>query len=106
MENADKDYNVVIDDDAAKMLAQHARFLAEVSVSAAERLTDEFYRSATSLERMPERCPWLDDPLIPSYKYRKLIFMERYLLAFQIIGDTVYIDAMVDCRQDYAWLLR
>jgi hypothetical protein len=105
MENADKEYNVVIDDDAVSMLVGHARFLAEVSIPAAERLTDEFYRSARSLIHMPERCPWLDDPHIPAYKYRKLLFMKRYLLVFQIIGDIVYIDAMVDCRQDYVWLL-
>jgi hypothetical protein len=105
MEAGDRAYAVVIDSEAAAMLAGHARFLAAVSESAALRLTDAFYAAAKSLERLPERCPWLDDPMIPTHKYRKHIFMARSLLIFQIIGDTVYVDAVVDGRQDYAWLL-
>lgn len=30
---------------------------------------------------------------------------KRYLLIFQIQEDIVYVDYVVDCRQDYAWLL-
>jgi hypothetical protein len=30
---------------------------------------------------------------------------KRYLLIYQIKGDTVYVDYVVDCRQDYGWLL-
>jgi hypothetical protein len=51
------------------------------------------------------RCPWLADPLIPSYKYRKLLFARRYLIVFQVIENIVSIDAVVDCRQNYGWLI-
>jgi len=27
------------------------------------------------------------------------------MLIFQIVGKSVFVDAMVDCRQDYIWLL-
>jgi hypothetical protein len=43
--------------------------------------------------------------MLPEHKYRKLLFEKRYLLIYQIKGNTVYVDAMVDCRQDYGWLL-
>jgi hypothetical protein len=105
MQNADKRYNVAIQAPAAEMLLHHARFLAGVSERAARRLTDEFVKQAKTLEVMPERCPWLMDPAAPERKYRKLIFEKHYMLLFQIIGDDVFVDAMVDCRQDYAWLL-
>jgi len=100
-----KEYKVVIQDPAAEMLVQHSRFLAQVSETAAQKLVAEFELKAKTLETMPERCPWLYHPMIPEHKYRKLIFGERYMLIFQIVGQTVFVDAMVDCRQDYAWLL-
>ena len=47
----------------------------------------------------------LSDPYIPAGKYRKLLMGKRYLLIYQIKEDTVYVDYVVDCRQDYGWLL-
>ena len=106
MDDVSKVYSVVIQTPAAEMLIEHARFLAQVSESAAERLTDEFIVKAKTLEQMPERCPWLSGYSILEMKYRKLIFEKNYMLIFQIIGNTVYIDAMVDCRSEYHWLLQ
>ena len=100
-----KKYNVIIQDRAVEMLVHHARFLAQASEAAADRLTEEFVKKAKTLEIMPERCPWLFSPYIPAHKYRKIIFEKHYMLIFQVIGDIVYIDAMIDCRQDYIWLL-
>lgn len=87
------------------MLVSHARFLAQVSEAVAIRLINAFQESVSSLKQFPERKPWLNDPLIPNCKYRKLLFEKRYLLVYQIKGTTVYVDAVVDTRQDYGWLL-
>ena len=100
-----KKYKVVVQERAKDMLVAHARFLSQVSISAANNLVDEFSEKASSLEFNPERCPWLFDPLVPSHKYRKLLFGKRYLIIFQQIRHIVSIDAVVDCRQDYGWLL-
>ncbi len=43
--------------------------------------------------------------MIPTGKYRKLLIAKRYLLIYLVKGDKVYVDAVVDCRQDYGWLL-
>ena len=106
MENADKEYTVIIQTPAAQMLVEHMRFLAQVSENAADRLADEFFAKSKALERIPERCPWLSGYSIPEKKYRKLIFEDNYMLVFQVIGDVVYVDAMVDCRSEYQWLLQ
>ena len=106
MDSTDKSYAVIISDAAAEMLISHSRFAALVSEEAALRLIAEFEKKTTSLEKMPERNPWLDDPLIPKSKFRKLLFAKRYLLVYQIKSSTVYVDALVDCRQDYSWLLQ
>jgi plasmid stabilization system protein ParE len=100
-----KVYRVAISERASEMLVCHARFLANVSETAAKRLISQFESQAKSLRKQPERFPWLSHPMLPEHKYRKLLFEKRYLLIYRIKGNTVYIDAMVDCRQDYGWLL-
>jgi hypothetical protein len=105
MPNEIKQYKVAILNPTAEMLVHHARFLAQVNEAAAERLTKEFVKQAKMLEIMPDRCLWLFDPIIPAYKYRKLVFEKYYMLIFQVIENDVFVEAMVDCRQDYTWLL-
>lgn len=99
-------YKIVVSTKATSMLVSHASFLAKVSVEAAERLTNEFEKSANSLSQMPQRNPWLIADYIPKHQYRCLPFEKRYLIIYQIIDETVYIDYVLDCRQDYTWLLK
>jgi hypothetical protein len=42
---------------------------------------------------------------MPKGKYRKLLLEKRYLLIYQIKGTFVHVDAVVDTRQEYGWLL-
>lgn len=87
------------------MLIMHACFLANVSVSAANRLIDSFVEMTDNLSAMPERNPWLENDAIPFRKYRKLLFGKYYMALYEIQGNVVYITVVVDCRQDYDWLL-
>ena len=105
METADEKYSVIISDEATQMLVSHSRFLAQVSEKAALNLIAEFGEKAKSLEEFPERNSWLTDPFIPAGKYRKLLMNRRYLLVYQVKGNKVYVDYVVDCRQDFGWLL-
>jgi len=98
-------YDVKVTDTAREQLIEHARFLANVSIDAANRLVDDFFDSANSLGQMPERCPWLEHDAIPFQKYRKIFFGNYYMALFQIKDDKVYVNLVVDCRQDYGWLL-
>ena len=105
MERRNK-YGVIVSERAAQMLVSHAAFLAQVSPEAAERLTAEFEKAANSLELMPQRCPWLTGEYIPRNAYRFILFEKRYMIIFQIVDDIVYADYVVDCRQDYGWLIK
>ena len=49
---------------------------------------------------MPHRCPWFSGEFIPRNIYRKLIFQDRYLMLYQIQDDFIYVDYIMDCRQD------
>ena len=70
------------------------------------RVTVSARAAAKSLEQMPQRCPWLRGEYIPKNAYRFILFEKRYMLIFQIVDNTVYADYVVDCRQDYGWLIR
>lgn len=105
MEQQNK-YRVIVSERATQMLVSHAAFLAQVSPDAAERLTVEFEQTANSLKMMPQRCPWLAGEYIPRNAYRFILFEKRYMLIFQIIDDIVYADYIIDCRQDYRWLIQ
>lgn len=105
MENRNK-YKVIVSERAMQMLISHAAFLAQVNPQAAEKLTEEFQRAANSLETMPQRCTWLSGEYIPKNAHRFILFEKRYMLIFQISDDVVYADYVIDCRQDYSWLIR
>jgi Plasmid stabilisation system protein. len=105
MDEADRTYDVKITDIAKEQLIAHSRFLTEVSVKAANRLVDDFLESARTLSQFPERCPWLVHEDIPFQKYRKIMFGKYHMALFQIRDSVVYVTAVVDCRQDYSWLL-
>ena len=102
---SDKKYTVIISEKAMSMLISHVRFLAQVSVNAASKLKAELIKEMEALDHMPEIYPWLNSEYIPANKYRKKLVHKRYLLIYQIVDDTVYIDYIVDCRQDYQWLI-
>ena len=105
MEQQNK-YHLIVSERPTQMLVSHAAFLAQVSPEAADRLTAEFEKAANSLELMPQRCPWLTGEYIPRNAYRFILFEKRYMIIFQIVDDIVYADYVVDCRQDYSWLIR
>ncbi|OXM13942.1 type II toxin-antitoxin system RelE/ParE family toxin [Paenibacillus herberti] len=99
-------YKILVSNRARQMLESHIRFLAEKSPDAARRAKDELLQAIRSLERMPERFPFLDAEFIPPNKYHKMFVEKWYLVLYQIQDKTVYIDHIVDCRQDYRWLVR
>ena len=105
MSNRNNAFDVKITDAAWEQMIGHARFLADVSVDAAKRLVDDFVEKVGTLAEMPERCPWLVHETIPFQKYRKIFIGKYHMALFEIHDSVVYVSAVVDCRQDYEWLL-
>ena len=100
-----REYVIKISPVAASRLVEYAKYIATASETAAYRLIDEFEKSVDTLKQMPERCPFLLNPMIQDQKYRKLLFEKHYLILYQIKGDCVYIETVVDAKQDYHWLI-
>ncbi|KJS21720.1 MAG: plasmid stabilization protein [Clostridiaceae bacterium BRH_c20a] len=99
-------YKVFVSDRSRKVLANHVRFLAQKSPSAARKLKNELMDAIRSLHQMPERFSFLEAEFIPPNKYHKMFVEKWYLILYQIKDQTVYVDYIVDCRQDYGWLVR
>ncbi len=99
-------YKVIISDRARQMLANHVRFLAQKSPSAARKVKNELMDAIRSLHQMPECFPFLKAEFIPPNKYHKMFVEKWYLILYQIKDQTVYVDYIVDCRQDYEWLVQ
>jgi plasmid stabilization system protein ParE len=98
-------YKVIVSEKAMDMLKEHILFLANVNKSSARKTKERLIDSFKSLESMPQRNPFFNSPYILSNKYHKMFVDNWYLVLYQIKDDTVYIDYIVDCRQDYQWLL-
>ena len=105
MPEKNRPYTVKITETAWEMLIFRARFLANVNMPAANRLIDTFVKMTDSLAALPERNPWLEHDAIPFQKYRKLLFDKHYMALYQVQENTIYVTAVLDCRQDYIWLL-
>lgn len=99
-------YNVIVSDRARGMLGVHIRFLANVSPSSARKTKAEILKVIRSLATMPARFSFLDEEHIPPNKYHKVFVENWYFVLYQIKGQTVYVDYIVDCRQDYGWLVK
>ena len=105
MKNKPK-YKVIISDRARQMLASHILFLAQKNPASARRKKNELIDAIRSLSTMPERFPFLNTQFIPANKYHKMYVEKWYLIIYQIKEQTVYVDYIIDCRQDYDWLVR
>ncbi|CAM3465334.1 type II toxin-antitoxin system RelE/ParE family toxin [Marinicrinis lubricantis] len=99
-------YKIIVSDRARQMLATHVRFLAEKSPDAARKTKNELLHAIRSLARLPERYPFQEAEFIPSNRYHKMFVEKWYLVLYQIQDEIVYVDFIVDCRQDYRWLVR
>ncbi len=99
-------YKVIISDRAKQNLVEQVRFLAQINKPAAQKLKNRLISEIRSLEEMPQRYHFFQADYIPPNKYHKLYVENWYLVLYQIKDSTVYVDWILDCRQDYQWLLR
>lgn len=99
-------YKVIVSDRTRQMLAGHIRFLAQKSPTAARKTKNDLMDAIRSLPQMPERFPYLEAEFIPPNKYHKMFVEKWYLILYQVKDQTVYVDYIMDCRQDYGWLVR
>ncbi|MDR1565095.1 MAG: type II toxin-antitoxin system RelE/ParE family toxin [Oscillospiraceae bacterium] len=99
------EYLVNITDNAYAMLEKNSLFLANVSPTAADKLVDEILDDIDTLKNNPSRFPILEINIFTDCVYHRLLSCNRYLVLYEIWGDIVNVDYIVDCRSDYRWLI-
>lgn len=93
-------YKVVLGSRVDSMLRRHILFISNVSIYRAERFVDEFEEIVKQLKSNPLLYPFDTDENLPPEKYRKAVFSKWYKALFGVEGDTEYLDAVCDCRED------
>ncbi len=99
-------YEVIVSYKAKEQIALHVAFLAKVKKESARKVKSRLINALNSLFEMPERHPFFDENLIPKNKYHKMYVENWYLILYQIRDNKVYVDYIIDCRQDYGWLIK
>lgn len=97
-------YNVKIYPAAKQDLLDIIDYLNTLSPDAALRYYDLLTEQIASLSHMPERCPRPKDLALAAKGYRYLI-VEKYLVFFVVVGDTVQVRRIIYGRRDYTSLL-
>ena len=105
MENL-KQYKVIVSDKAREALGEIIAYIAADSLQNAQSIKADIIKAIRSLSVLPERAPFFEGEFIPYNKYRKLVIAKRFLVIYQFKDETVYVDYVIDCRQDYQWLIK
>ena len=92
-------YQVIVSKHVANNLLEHMTFISNVSIEAAQRFVEEYEAVINALEENPLKYQ-VDTTFDNTYEYRRVIFAKWYKCVFAVEESTVYIDSVVDCRQD------
>lgn len=79
-------------------------FLAEKSLSAADRLDNAFHEAATILETFPEAGPIEPSLEMEEEDFRYLVVEHHYKLIYCVKDSGIEIVAAWDCRRDPYYL--
>ena len=99
-------YEVKISEEAQRGLGKIVSFVALNSIQAAKLLKKDIVAEISSLKMFPERTPFLEGEFIPFNKYHTRVVRRNHLVLSHIKDDTALVDYVIDCRQDYKWLIR
>lgn len=99
------EYSIIVSNKASDMLQRHIAFIANVSKKAARDQKNEIVSAIKKLKDDADIYPFFENEYIPKNKYHKYVVSKRYIILYQIKDGTVYVDYIIDTRQDYGWLL-
>ena len=97
---ASEKYQVYVAPAADRKLAAHMEFLARVSENAALRLYAAYEDTLNFLAESPQSCPIYAPKTPIDAELRSKMLGKRYRIVFEIVGNSVYVYDIQDCRQD------
>ena len=103
---AEKTYAVQILDPAQKELEEIAQlYLSLAGVHSARKITDKIYDTLEQLTRFPLSGPAMRESELRKLGYR-FIVVEKYIIIYRLIGETVFVYHIFEGRSDYPTLFR
>lgn len=106
MPEPENKFQVIVSKRAAQQLVEQAAFVAQLEERLARQLVVDFRKAAYSLQSFPYRNPSLRSDFFVTEKYRKILFGKWYLLIYQIKGERVFVEYVIDGQQDFQWLIQ
>ena len=80
-------------------------YLSLAGAESARRITDQIYESLEQLTRFLLSGPPMRETELRNLGYRFLV-VEKYIVIYRLIGDTVFVYHIFDGRSDYPTLFR
>ena len=103
---AEKTYAVRILDPAQGELEEIAQLYLSLSgVPSARKITDKIFDALEQLTRFPLSGPSMRETELRNLGYR-FIAVEKHIIIYRLIGDTIYVYHIFDGRSDYPTLFR
>ena len=100
----EREYKVIIYPTAKQDLLGIIDYLNTLSPQAALRYYDLLTGEIASLAMMPERCPSARDLALSAHGYRVLV-VEKYLVFYKVVDDTVQIHRILYGKRNFKALL-
>lgn len=95
-----KKFKVILARRADGMLLKHLELLRRMGFAALKKFRDEFEYLLRCLGENPMQFSLEEELHLPEGAYRSALFANRYKAIFLVEGDSVYLDAILDCRQN------
>lgn len=93
-------YNIYLTNNAYNMIKAHISFLSKVSIKAAIKLKQTFKEYIIILKYYPKLWKKLNSKREKPPSIRKMVFEKRYILIYFIVNNNIYIDTILDSRQN------
>jgi hypothetical protein len=97
---ADKKYYVHITDRCFITLQKHTEFIANANINAAKNFKNEFMETVNELEFFPERNISVRLQIDPGLIYHRALIGKFHAILYEIQGNDVYVDLVIDLRQN------
>ena len=93
-------YDIIIPEETLAMLLSHIIFLSNVSLKLAQKLRNDFFQKIEELYYSPFKYPFLNSN-IKEKTYRKINICKNYLIIYSVNENKIYINAIVNGKQNY-----
>ena len=103
---AEKEYHIQILDPAQGELEEIAQlYLSLTGIQSARKITERIHNALERLIEFPLSGPPMRETELRNLGYRFLV-VEKYIIVYRLIGDTVFVYHIFDGRSDYPTLFR